>query len=360
MIANAVSKTCDTNGAASAAAPVPAGAASPPADTGAFDAMMVLQAQMGDASAEAAALPPLGAVAAPAAVTAGDTPTTNDPADGGVDGGTDDPLSFLNLMLPFGLMPAPVAAAAGGTAADTDEDAAPVCSAPLSAQRAALAAQLQADALAAAGDRGAGAAPGAALPLEVAGKAATGDAGAPDKFIAALSATPPAAATGAADELAGMGATAEMLAHGSRHQAIAHADQTTVNTPVRDPRWADELGMRLATMARTGESSASLQLSPPDLGPLEVNVTVRDSQATIHFGAAHAETRALLEASMPRLREMLASQGYQLLDSSVSQGFARQARQDAPATPRFEGGGDSPAEVVRSVHHITSLLDLYA
>ena len=65
-----------------------------------------------------------------------------------------------------------------------------------------------------------------------------------------------------------------------------------------------------ASMVRTGESSASLQLTPVDLGPLEVNVAVRDNQATVHFGAANAETRALLEASMPRLREMLAPQGF--------------------------------------------------
>ena len=48
-------------------------------------------------------------------------------------------------------------------------------------------------------------------------------------------------------------------------------------------------------------------------------------QASIHFGAAQAETRALIEASLPKLREMLAAQGFQLLDASVSQGFSRQS-----------------------------------
>ena len=61
---------------------------------------------------------------------------------------------------------------------------------------------------------------------------------------------------------------------------------------------------------------------------------IRDSQASIHFGAAQAETRALIEASIPRLREMLAAQGFQLADASVSQGFARQPRGDTPARTR--------------------------
>ena len=129
-------------------------------------------------------------------------------------------------------------------------------------------------------------------------------------------------------------------------------ESAPLTTHVRDPRWADELGNRLASMVRTGESSASLQLTPVDLGPLEVNVAVRDNQATVHFGAANAETRALLEASIPRLREMLASQGFQLMDSSVSHGFARQTRHEAAGTPRVDAIGEAPTVSAQTdAHH---------
>jgi flagellar hook-length control protein FliK len=121
----------------------------------------------------------------------------------------------------------------------------------------------------------------------------------------------------------------------------------------------EDLGNRLASMVRTGESSASLQLTPVDLGPLEVNVSVRDNQATVHFGAANADTRALLEASMPRLREMLAAQGFALMDSSVSHGFARQTRHESAGTPRIDGIGEAPTISAQPIH-ITGLLDLYA
>jgi flagellar hook-length control protein FliK len=159
------------------------------------------------------------------------------------------------------------------------------------------------------------------------------------------------------DATAAIARAAEWMSHGPRH--VAGAARDTIATPVHSPRWAEDLGARVALMVRGGESSASLQLSPVDLGPVEVSVTVRDSQASIHFGAAQADTRALLEASIPRLREMLAAQGFNLLDASVSQGFARQARPDAPLA--IGQGADAEAEV-SEVTRLTAngLLDLYA
>ncbi len=103
------------------------------------------------------------------------------------------------------------------------------------------------------------------------------------------------------------------------------------------PRWADDFSARVSLMVRAGESTASLQLTPVDLGPVEVNVTVKDSQATIHFGATQADTRALIEASLPKLRELLASQGFNLMDASVSSGFSRSQQQ--ASAPGGRGGG---------------------
>ena len=127
---------------------------------------------------------------------------------------------------------------------------------------------------------------------------------------------------------------------------------------MRDPRWTDDFATRIALMVRGGESQASLQLSPVDLGPMDVSVTVRDGQASIHFGAAHSETRALIEASLPRLREMLAAQGFNLMDASVSQGFARQPRSETPAATRQSAEPEIETRSAQAVH-LAGLLDLY-
>ena len=171
---------------------------------------------------------------------------------------------------------------------------------------------------------------------------------------------------GAADEagLASVDSSAaparanELLAQAPR-AAPATVTQTTIATHVRDPRWAEDFGTRITTLVRGGESQAALQLSPVDLGPVDVTVTVRDSQATIHFSAAQSETRALIEASLPKLREMLAAQGFSLLDASVSQGFTQRGRPELAGVPR--PGIDSVADTEPvTLTRISGLLDLYA
>jgi flagellar hook-length control protein FliK len=134
-----------------------------------------------------------------------------------------------------------------------------------------------------------------------------------------------------------------------------------VLTHARDPRWADDFSARVSLMIRAGESTASLQLTPVDLGPVEVNVTVKDSQATIHFGATQADTRALIEASLPKLRELLASQGFNLLDASVSSGFSQAQRQgSAPGgAPGSANEAETSITEARSVRAL-GLLDVYA
>jgi hypothetical protein len=153
--------------------------------------------------------------------------------------------------------------------------------------------------------------------------------------------------------------TFEMFSQAPRSVAASAVDHAPIATHVRDPRWAEEFGTRIALLVNQRESVASLSLTPVDLGPVDVSVTVRDSQATIHFGAAQAETRALLEASLPKLRELLAAQGFQLLDASVSQGFTRQSRADAPSVPRPSHAEEVTAEAAASLR-LNGLLDTYA
>src|SRR5437868_735552 len=92
-----------------------------------------------------------------------------------------------------------------------------------------------------------------------------------------------------------------------------------LHQPVGSSAWADELGTRMTLMASRGQHSASLRLSPEHLGPLEVRIAVRDDQASVWFGAAHADTRAAIEQALPRLRELFASQGLSLTDAGVFQ-----------------------------------------
>ncbi|HTU67009.1 MAG TPA: flagellar hook-length control protein FliK [Steroidobacteraceae bacterium] len=145
-------------------------------------------------------------------------------------------------------------------------------------------------------------------------------------------------------------------------RAVNTVDHAPIATHARDPRWAEEFNTRIAMMVGKAESVAALSLTPVDLGPVEVNITVKDSQASIQFGAAQAETRQLIEASLPKLRELLAAQGFNLTDASVSQGFSRQPQKaQAPSIPRPGGdGGDEVTPVAGRAIQLNRLLDTYA
>lgn len=133
----------------------------------------------------------------------------------------------------------------------------------------------------------------------------------------------------------------------------------TLHAPVGTDRWADELGSRVTMMVDRNQQSASLRLSPEHLGPLEVRISVTDDKASVWFGAAHADTRAAIEDALPRLREMLASQGLSLSDAGV---FREPPRDQQPA-PRTFGGASSeaaPESEVRMSTRSIGLLDAYA
>jgi flagellar hook-length control protein FliK len=145
-----------------------------------------------------------------------------------------------------------------------------------------------------------------------------------------------------------------------RSADLAPASELRLPTPVHDARWADALAHRLVLMAREGESVASLKLVPVDLGPLDIQISVRDGEASVHFGAAHAETRAVLESSMPRLRELLSAQGLQLSNATVSHQSGGQNRPERSTATGAVGAVTEETETASAQVVSTSLLDLYA
>lgn len=92
----------------------------------------------------------------------------------------------------------------------------------------------------------------------------------------------------------------------------------TLSSPVGSSAWTDELGTKVTWMAHQGIESASLQLSPEHLGPLQVSISVHNGQASVWFGAAQPDTRTALQQSLPQLRQLFANQGLTLADAGVS------------------------------------------
>jgi flagellar hook-length control protein FliK len=149
----------------------------------------------------------------------------------------------------------------------------------------------------------------------------------------------------------------QVQANQHAHEAISRP----IHAPVGTAAWADEVGTRVVMMTESGNHTASLKLSPEHLGPLEINITVRDDKASVWFGAAHADTRAAIETALPRLREMFASQGLSLADAGV---FREPPREQQPVVKNgtMSGGqGDATDEVgAVSTRARLGLVDAYA
>ena len=107
---------------------------------------------------------------------------------------------------------------------------------------------------------------------------------------------------------------------------------------VGTPGWDNQVGQKIIWMVAGKEQTASLTLNPPDMGPMQVVLSVTNDHATVTFTAAQPEVRQALEAAMPKLRDMLGESGIALSQATVNAGTpdGRQAQQGEQ--PRGQAG----------------------
>lgn len=123
-----------------------------------------------------------------------------------------------------------------------------------------------------------------------------------------------------------------------------------IAVPVADGAWAESLSDRVLMMTSNKIGNAEIRLTPAELGPLRIQVSVDDSTVTVAFQATNPAARDAIEQALPRLREMLADSGLSLGQASVGdQGVAREgadhgADAEAPHTLDGDGGGMAPDE----------------
>lgn len=107
---------------------------------------------------------------------------------------------------------------------------------------------------------------------------------------------------------------------------IRHEVSLSVPTPVRDQAWASDFGQKIVWLASNDKQSAQITLNPPQMGPIEISLSMDKGSATASFTSANSEVRNALETAMPKLREMFASAGIELGQTNVSaESFRQQA-----------------------------------
>lgn len=153
---------------------------------------------------------------------------------------------------------------------------------------------------------------------------------------------------GAPGEMQGNPFSTVLGAQQSIAGALAATTGAAADIPARlgTAQWDQAIGQRMIWMAAGAQHSASLTLSPPELGPLQITLSLNNAQASATFISAQPDVRQALEAAMPRLREMLGDAGIQLGQTSVNAGNPQQqpgfAQQDSGSgRQRHDGGADN-------------------
>lgn len=137
-------------------------------------------------------------------------------------------------------------------------------------------------------------------------------------FASLLSAEKPDVASATQATPAGDKAAPQVLAAVNKLADSVKTDVPALTRPLSHPEWNQEMGERIVWMNNRGISSAEIRMNPQNMGPITVRIDMNQDQASIAFTAQNADVRTALEASIPKLREMLGSQNVNLADVNVS------------------------------------------
>jgi len=124
----------------------------------------------------------------------------------------------------------------------------------------------------------------------------------------------------------------------------------TIGSPVGSSDWNNQLENKIRWMNRVNISSAQLTLHPAELGTIEIKISTEDDQTKVSFLTNNVTTKEIIEASLPRLRDLLSSSGLQLEQSEVS----HRNPSDNSENQQEPGPGDIVSEALNVVNENSS------
>lgn len=139
--------------------------------------------------------------------------------------------------------------------------------------------------------------------------------------------------------------------------------QTGIPVSVGQPSWSQAVGEKVLWLAAQNVQAAEIILDPPELGPMQVKVSVHQEQTSISFTSHNAGVRELLDQSLGRLRDMFNEQGLNLVNVDVSdKSFQRHQGEGGEQQGQGSRNSEEEEESVQAVSAIVQqrLVDHYA
>lgn len=124
--------------------------------------------------------------------------------------------------------------------------------------------------------------------------------------------------------------TAALSASGASPAAAPANSQWTVpgHALLDNSAWSSAMTDRLTWLGQNGMTSASLHITPDDLGPIHVRIQMGEEGAKVSFSADHHDTQGLIERMLPKLTAAFEAQGIRLDDVRVQSGASQAAQMD--------------------------------
>jgi flagellar hook-length control protein FliK len=106
----------------------------------------------------------------------------------------------------------------------------------------------------------------------------------------------------------------------------------TIHTPIDDDNWSTALNEKITWIGHQKLDKALIQIHPESLGPIEIRLKMNKDGAEVSITTTNTHISQLVDAAMPKLKEMMASEGVQLMNVNVqSQSDFDQKRSDRQA-----------------------------
>ena len=104
----------------------------------------------------------------------------------------------------------------------------------------------------------------------------------------------------------------------SHMQSAVEAKTLDIKLPVTHPQWDSQFTDHIAWLGKNDIKSAVIKITPDELGPIEINIKMVKDGASVNIISHSAQVRDIVDQAIPKLRDMMITQGLNLADVQVT------------------------------------------
>lgn len=137
-----------------------------------------------------------------------------------------------------------------------------------------------------------------------------------------------------------------------------------VTTNVNEPAWKDDFAAKVHVLINAKVKTANININPEELGPIKIQIQKTDSEIKVAFNSSTNRISELIETSLFKLRDLVESQGMNLVDVSVSSQEQQQGQEEHIASGATTGVDDENSAADNMEEKIitikNNIIDFYA